>query len=406
MNISNLTRIALVAMVRNKMRTVLTMLGIIIGVASVIAMLAIGEGSKSSIQDEISSMGSNMIFIRPYDDAPGGVRMNSASMQTLKVEDAEAIKKNCPSVSAVSPQVSTSGQVIFASNNWPTTLQGVSNDFLSIRKLTLSEGRMFNDNDIATFAKVCVVGQTVVDNLFTKGEKPIGKTIRYKSIPMKIVGVLEEKGNNSFGQDQDDIILAPYSTVQKRIMAVTWLQTIYTSSVSEDLSDQAIKEITQTLRKTHRLQASDEDNFDVRSQAELIKTMSSVTEVLTMLLAAVAGISLLVGGIGIMNIMFVSVTERTREIGLRMAIGGREIDIMLQFLIEAIMISVVGGIIGVLLGFATSYVVSSLMNWPVIITMNSVVISFMVCLVTGVFFGWYPARKASYLDPIEALRYE
>lgn len=406
MNTSNLAKIALKAMARNKMRTFLTMLGIIIGVASVIVMLAIGQGSKKSIQNQISSMGSNMIFVRPNSDMREGVRMNSSSMQTLEIADVEAIKKYCPSVSAVSPQVSSGGQVIYSSNNWPTSMQGVNADFLSIRKLSLNDGRIFNEQELNNSSKVCVLGQTVVDNLFTNGESPIGKTIRFNKIPFKVIGVLAEKGENTFGQDQDDIIIAPYTTVQKRIMAITWVQSIFTSAVSEEASSKAVDEISEALRKSHKLKSTEADDFEVRSQAELINTFSSITNMLTILLAAIASISLFVGGIGIMNIMFVSVTERTREIGLRMAIGGREVDIMLQFLIESVMISFAGGLIGVMFGFIFAYGVSAIFGWPIAITSFSVILSFIVCLATGVFFGWYPARKASYLDPIEALRYE
>jgi len=382
------------------------MLGIIIGVASVIVMLAIGQGSKKSIQNQISSMGSNMIFVRPNSDMREGVRMDASSMQTLEIADVEAIKKSCPSVSAVSPQVSSGGQVIYSSNNWPTSMQGVNADYLSIRKLSLKEGRIFNEQELNSSSKVCVIGQTVVENLFTNGESPIGKTIRFNKIPFKVIGVLAEKGENTFGQDQDDIIIAPYTTVQKRIMAITWVQSIFTSAVSEEASSKAVDEISKALRKSHKLKSTENDDFEVRSQAELINTFSSITNMLTILLAAIASISLFVGGIGIMNIMFVSVTERTREIGLRMAIGGREVDIMLQFLIESVMISFAGGLIGVMFGFIFAYGVSTIFGWPIAITSFSVILSFIVCLATGVFFGWYPARKASYLDPIEALRYE
>lgn len=406
MNITNLTKIALMAMVRNKMRTLLTMLGIIIGVASVIAMLAIGQGSKKSIQTELSSMGTNMIFIRPYSDMQGGVRMDFGSMQTLKIADAKLIEKTCPSVAAVSPQVTSSGQAISGGKNWPTSIQGVSASFLSIRNLSVKDGVMFSEQDLQRASKVCLVGKTVVTNLFPDGSSPIGKTIRFKGIPFMVIGVLSEKGQNNFGQDQDDIILAPYTTIQKRILAIQHVQAIYASSINEETSTAAINEISNTLRASHKLKNTDEDDFEVRSQTEMIKTFSSVTDMLTALLASVAGISLLVGGIGIMNIMFVSVTERTREIGLRMAIGGREIDIMFQFLLEAVIMSLIGGLIGILLGWGASATVGMVLNWPTSITSGSIILSFIVCVATGIFFGWYPARKASYLDPIEALRYE
>ena len=402
----NLIKIALKAMARNKMRSFLTMLGMIIGVASVIAMLAIGQGSKQSIQDQISSMGTNMIFVRPESGQQGGVRLESSTMQSLTVDDVEAIRASSPHVSHVSPQVQGRGQAISGANNWPTSIQGVSPDFLEIRKLEVADGVMFTERDIQSAAKYCILGPTVVENLFPGGESPIGKTIRFKNIPFKVIGVLAEKGDNTFGQDQDDIILAPYTTIQKRVLAITYLHTIYASAVSEEQSDEAIQEVTLALRTSHKLKESQSDDFEIRSQADLIKTFSSISEMLTALLAAIASISLLVGGIGIMNIMFVSVTERTREIGLRMAIGGREIDIMFQFLIESIMISVSGGIIGVLVGVGASVGVGALAGWPIAVTTYSIVLSFLVCAFTGVFFGWYPARKASYLDPIEALRYE
>ncbi|NVO11761.1 MAG: ABC transporter permease [Bacteroidales bacterium] len=402
----NLIKIALMAMARNKMRTILTMLGIIIGVASVIAMLAIGQGSKKSIQDQISSMGTNMLMIRPNSDAPGGVRLDASSMQNLTIKDLEAIQQQCPNVALVSPLVSGRGQTIYASKNWPTSIQGVGTNFLEIRKMSIKDGIMFSEQDVATAAKVCVLGKTVIENLFADGDSPIGKTIRFKNIPFKVIGTLAEKGENTFGQDQDDIILTPYTTIQKRVLAITYIQNIFASAIDEKSSDIALKEITAALRQSHKLKDSQEDDFSVRTQAELISTFSSITQMLTILLAAIASISLLVGGIGIMNIMFVSVTERTREIGLRMAIGGREIDIMFQFLIEAVMISIAGGIIGVALGITTSYALASILGWPITITSLSIILSFLVCFITGVFFGWYPARKASYLDPIEALRYE
>ena len=406
MNTVNLGKIALMAMVRNKMRTFLTMLGIIIGVASVIAMLAIGQGSKKSIQAELSSMGTNMIFIRPYSDMQGGVRMDFNNMQTLKLADAKLIEKQCPSVAYVSPLVSSGGQAISGGKNWPTSIQGVSSSFLKIRNLSIKDGIMFTDDDVAKANKVCLIGKTIVTNLFPDGASPIGKSIRFKGIPFKVIGVLNEKGQNNFGQDQDDIIIAPYTTIQKRVLAITHVQSIYASSINEEASPKAIVEITKALETSHKIKENEDDDFEIRSQAEMIKTFGSVTDMLTALLASVAAISLVVGGIGIMNIMFVSVTERTREIGLRMAIGGREVDIMFQFLLEAVIISLVGGIIGILFGVGASFAVSSIMHWPTSITTVSIVLSFLVCVVTGVFFGWYPARKASYLDPIEALRYE
>ncbi|MGC4035972.1 MAG: ABC transporter permease [Chitinophagaceae bacterium] len=408
MNVFNLMRIAWRALLRNKLRAFLTMLGIIIGVGAVIAMVAIGEGSKKSIRDQLSGMGSNMITIRPSSNVTvgGGARLGSTGLQTLRVEDVDAISKQAQYITAISPAVSSNGQVINGSSNWPTQMQGVSPDYLSIRDWKLKDGTPFTQADVNSAAKVCLIGQTIVENIFTNGEDPIGKIIRFNKIPIKVIGVLEEKGENTFGQDQDDIILAPYTTVQKRILAINYVQTIYASAVDEQSSTVATNELSDILRKQHKLKNSDEDDFTVRTQAELINTISSTSQLLTVLLAAIAGISLIVGGIGIMNIMYVSVTERTKEIGLRMSIGARGIDILLQFLIEAILISITGGLIGVGLGITASKLVNLFLSWPTYITESSIVLSFLVCAVTGVFFGYYPAQKASRLDPIEALRYE
>ncbi len=407
MNFINLFRIAWRALLRNKLRAFLTMLGIIIGVASVITMVAIGEGSKQSIRSQLSGMGSNMINIRPSSNVTvgGGARLGASALQTLRVEDVDAIKKNAQFITAISPGVSANGQVINGALNWPTSMQGVAPDYLSIREWKLSDGINFTDNDVKNSAKVCLVGQTIVENVFA-GENPIGKVIRFGKIPLKVIGVLSAKGENTFGQDQDDIIVAPYTTVQKRILAIPYVQTIYASAIDEKSSDTATAEITAILRKQHKLKATDEDDFSIRTQAELISTISSTSELLTVLLAAIAGISLVVGGIGIMNIMYVSVTERTKEIGLRMSVGGRGIDILLQFLVEAIMISITGGIIGVALGITAAQLVNMILQWPVLVSNSSILLSFMVCAITGVFFGYYPAQKASRLDPIEALRYE
>lgn len=406
MNTGNLFRIALKALANNRFRCFLTMLGIIIGVASVITMLAIGQGSKRSIQQEISQMGSNMIMMRPGGDMRGGVRLSREDMETLKLEDFMTIKEKATLVSSVSPMVSTSGQVISGPKNTPTTIYGVNTDYMDIRKYEVAEGMMFTESDIRSAAKVCVVGQTVVDELFQNGENPIGKIVRFNKIPMKIVGVLESKGYNSMGMDQDDLILAPYTTVQKRIMAITHLQQIVCSAVSEELTEQAIAELESLVRFNHRLKDGEENDFNISSQQELSSMMTSTTDMMTVLLAAVAGISLLVGGIGIMNIMYVSVTERTREIGLRMSIGATSEAILLQFLIESVLISITGGLIGVFLGVGASFAVNAIFSFPVYIQLWSVVLSFAVCTVTGVFFGWYPARKAASLDPIEAIRYE
>ncbi len=402
----NLIKIAGKALQRNRMRAFLTMLGIIIGVASVITMLAIGQGSKESIGAQISAMGSNLLFARPESRSSSGMQQDRSALQTMTLDDVEALRKGSKYLVAVSPEVSGNGQAIYGSRNWPTSIKGVSPDYLGIRKLELASGSLFTESDIKTSAKVAVVGQTVVENLFPGGEDPIGKTVRFKSIPLRIIGVLKEKGENTFGQDQDDLILAPYSTVQKRILAITYIQTIYASAASEAVAGQATAEMTAILRASHGLKDTDQDDFAVRSQNELISTMSSTSEMLTVLLAAIAGISLLVGGIGIMNIMYVSVTERTREIGLRMAVGGHGRDILLQFLTEAILISIAGGLLGVAIGLGSTGLVSLYLGWPVAITPSSIYLSFAVCAITGIFFGWYPARKAAAFDPIVALRYE
>ena len=406
MNGTNLIKIALRALANNKLRGFLTMLGIIIGVASVITMLAIGQGSKRSIQAQISEMGSNMIMIHPGADVRGGVRQDASAMETLKLEDYQNIVDETRYVSAVSPSVNSSGQAIYGANNAPTTVYGISPDYLEIRRYKVGDGDMFTEQDIQTAAKVCVVGKTVVDNLFTGGENPVGKVIRFQKLPFRIVGVLESKGYNSMGMDQDDLILAPYTTIQKKVLAITHLQGITCSALKEEYTDQAIDEITEILRRNHKLKESDDDDFTIRSKQELSTMLTSTTDMMTVLLAAVAGISLLVGGIGIMNIMYVSVTERTREIGLRMSIGAKGIDILAQFLIESILISVTGGLIGVVLGVGAALVVNAVAHFPIYIQPWSVVLSLAVCTVTGVFFGWYPAKKAAQLDPIEAIRYE
>lgn len=406
MNLTNLFKIALRALANNKMRGFLTMLGIIIGVASVITMLAIGQGSKRSIQAEISEMGSNMIMIHPGGDIRGGVRQEASSMETLKLEDYQNIVDETRYVAAVSPSVNTSGQVIYGANNAPTTIYGISPDYMEIRRYQVEDGEMFSDQDIAVAAKVCVVGKTVVDNLFPGGENPVGKVIRFQKLPFKIVGVLESKGYNSMGMDQDDLILVPYTTIQKKVLAITHLQGITCSALKEEYTEQAIGEISEILRRNHKLKTDEDDDFTIRSQQELSSMLTSTTDMMTVLLAAVAGISLLVGGIGIMNIMYVSVTERTREIGLRMSIGAKGIDILSQFLIESILISVTGGLVGVIFGVGSAIIVNQVAHFPIFIQPWSVLLSFIVCTATGIFFGWYPAKKAARLDPIEAIRYE
>jgi len=407
MSIINLFKIALRAIASNKLRSLLTMLGIIIGVASVITMLAIGQGSKASIRTQIAEMGSNMIMIQPgQDKGPGGARQDASDMQTLKLKDYETLREQAKYLSAISPSVNASGQFINGNNNTPSTLYGISPDYLTIRQLKIEDGEMFTENDVKTNAKVCVVGKTVVDNLFPNGESPVGKVIRFNTIPLRIVGVLESKGYNSFGMDQDDVVLAPYTCVMKRVLAVTYLQGINASAITEEMTDLAINDITQILRNSHKITGESEDDFTIRSQQELSSMMSNTTDLMTTLLLCVACISLVVGGIGIMNIMYVSVTERTREIGLRMSVGARGIDILNQFLIESVLLSFSGGIVGVILGCLSSWAVNIFAKWPIEIQPWSVLVSFIVCTATGVFFGWYPAKKAANLDPIEAIRYE
>ncbi len=406
MKLENLLRIAWRAINRNRMRTMLTMLGIIIGVAAVITMTAIGQGSRQSIHNQIAGMGSNMIIIRPSSNITGGARLDNTSVQSLSAPDVDALQNQAKFLTAISGSVSSRGQAINGSNNWTTNMQGVTPDFLRIRVWQVQDGIAFTDQDIISSAKVCLIGQTVLGYLFPDGRDPLGKTIRFKGIPFRIIGVLGRKGENTFGQDQDDIILAPLSSVMKRISATTYYQNIFASASDETSTDKAAAEIATILRASHRLQKGTDNDFTVRTQAELINSLNSTSQILTVLLTVIAGISLLVGGIGIMNIMYVSVTERTREIGLRMSIGARGIDILMQFLIEAIMISISGGVIGVLLGIGVTKLVTQFLHWPTLVTEYSVVLSFLVCFFTGVFFGYYPALKAARLDPIEALHYE
>ena len=412
MNYQNLFKIAIRAIAANKMRSFLTALGIIIGIASVITMLAIGQGSKASIKVNIAEMGSNMIMIHPGADMRGGVRQDASSMETLKQTDYQAIKDECNYISAISPTVSSNGQWINGNNNTQSSIYGVNQDYLTIRQLKIADGEMFTDTDIKAAAKVCILGQTVVDYLFPDGSDPIGRVVRFNSIPFRVIGVLQKKGYNSMGMDQDDLVLAPYTTVMKRILAQTYLSEIVCSAITEEASEPAQDQISQILRRTHKLKDAtettegDEDDFNIRSQEEISSMMNSTMSTITILLGSVAGISLIVGGIGIMNIMYVSVTERTREIGLRMSVGARGVDILNQFLIEAILLSVTGGIIGVILGVSISVSLQQFLHVATQIEPWSIIMSFAVCTFTGVFFGWYPAKKAARLDPIEAIRYE
>jgi putative ABC transport system permease protein len=408
MRILNLLKVAYRSLNRNKLRSFLTMLGIIIGVASVIAMLAIGEGSNQNIKASVASLGTNSIMIFPGTTNQGGVRQGASTTQTIKLEDVVAIATHCDLVNHVSPVDQKRAQAIYGSQNWSTIVLGVKNDYMLIRSLTISSGSGFTTSDDRAAAKVCLVGVTVVFNLFgDENANPVGQIIRINSIPVKIIGILSKMGQNTFGQDQDDIIIAPFSTVQKRMLSSTpYVNSILASAISEDQIDDAVNEISILLRENHKLAPSDDNDFTVRTQSDISNIFGSISRVMTILLACIAGISLLVGGIGIMNIMLVSVTERTREIGIRMAIGAKGRDVLIQFMIEAIVISFLGGLIGVVLGISVSELVGKFGGWPVVITLPSVLLSFMFSAAVGLFFGWYPARKAAALKPIEALRYE
>ncbi len=406
MNIIDLIKIAITALLRNKSRAFLTMLGIIIGIASVIVMVSLGKSSTLSVRTQLSSMGSNMIMIMPSRQMRGGVNMGNSNAKSLENKDYKSIAENTKYVAHVSPSVSSAAQLVYGSNNHPGSLQGVASSYLEIRKYELEDGIMFTDDQVKKYAKVCVIGKTIVDNLFTNGENPIGQTIRCGQVPMKVIGVLKSKGQNQMGQDQDDIVLAPYTTIQKRFLGISHFNMLFASATSEEESEMAATEITYILRSNHHIKSGAEDDFDIRTQEELLSTMSSITQLLTILLTAIAAISLIVGGIGIMNIMYVTVTERTREIGLRMAIGAQNRDVLYQFLSESVILSLIGGIIGIVFGIIIAYIATKLLNWPFVISQSAIFISFGVCAATGVFFGWYPARSAANLDPITALRYE
>ena len=388
------------------MRSFLSMLGIIIGVAAVIIMMSIGQGSKESIRSELSTMGTNLLTIRPGADMRGGVRQDPSAMQTLKMADYQRIIREKKFVTKVSPEVTASGQVVYGNNNTTTTIYGESTEYLDIKQWPVERGDCFTEEDINKAAKKVVVGKTIVTELFGEGADPIGKTIRFKSIPMTIVGVLKAKGYNSWGMDQDNVIIAPYTTVMKRIAAQAWFSSIVCSAITEDLSDAAIEELTQMLRDNHKLKGEAADDFTIRSQAEMMETMSTTMDMVTLILVVAAAFSLLVAGIGIMNIMLVSVTERTKEIGLRMAVGATGAVISLQFLIESVLISVTGGLLGIIVGCSASELLVPLFGMPSSVPAWSIYVSFLVCVAIGVGFGYVPAVKAARMDPIEAIRHE
>ena len=407
MNLLMIIRVAFRALVRNKMRAALTMLGIIIGVSAVIAMVSIGQGASASVQAQIESIGTNLLFVSAGAQNVGGVRSGTGDTgtNTLTVEDLDAIKREVPSVSMLTPTVNSRGQLVAGNMNWNTSIQGVSEQYPEVRKWRVQSGEFFTESDVRTAGRVLVIGQTIADNLFAGGD-PIGQTVRVQNLPFRVIGVMVRKGQDQQGRDQDDIAFTPYTTVQKKILGSPRLQIAYVSAVSPDATYTAQQQITELLRQRHKLNANDPDDFTVRNMSDIAQAANETNSTMTMLLACIAGVSLLVGGIGIMNIMLVSVTERTREIGIRMAIGARSSAVKSQFLIESIVLSLMGGSIGILLGVGVSLAIPRMLGWPTLISTMAIVGSVIFSVAVGVFFGYYPARKAAALDPIDALRYE
>jgi putative ABC transport system permease protein len=406
MNLFNLIKIAVRALLRNKGRTLLTMLGIIIGIASVIAMVSLGQSSTISVTEELSSMGSNMIMVSPAREMRGGVNLGRTNARSLDKKDLQTIRQNAKYVDKISPLVTTAAQLVVGGRNHPGSIQGVSPEYLDIRKYELENGTMFTEDDIKRYSKVCVIGKTVADNLFPDGESPLGKTIRFGAIPMKVVGVLESKGQNQMGQDQDDVVFVPYTTVQKRFMAITYFNMLFVSAVSESKSELAATEITYILRHNHNIKEGAEDDFEIRTQEELLTTINSITKMLTLLLAAIASISF--GCRRYRHYEYYvcdryGTYQRNRVANVYRA---QQRDILIQFLSESVILSLLGGFIGILLGLLLSFGLSKVLDWPFIVSEGAILISFLVCAATGIFFGWYPAKRAANLDPINALRYE